>query len=265
MSADVHNPVVTLGAVSFLNTQPLIEGLEGRPGVRLFRAVPADLPAMLQRGAVDAALVPVIDLARNGHTWQRISDACIASDGETLTVRVFSHVAPEKMTTLFVDTDSHTSVILAKLIWEHWYKRPIEVAPLPQGIAPQPCESILLIGDKVITAPLQDYAHQIDLGEVWKEWTGLPFVFAVWAAPIGHDPGRLTALLNETRDRGVSAASAIARRTASEIGWPEDLAVDYLTRHIKYTLTPEAIDGMNRFIALATQAGLIPNATELVP
>jgi chorismate dehydratase len=265
MAEAVHNPVDTLGAVSFLNTRPLIEGLDDRPEVRVHRAVPAELPAMLEQGKVDAALTPVIDLVRNGHAWQRISNACIASDGETLTVRVFSRVPPKKITTLFVDTDSHTSIVLAKLVWQRWYKRSIEIAPLPDAPVAESHESVLLIGDKVITAPLQNYAFQIDLGAVWREWTGLPFVFAVWAAPVGHDHTRLAALLNDARDRGVAAAAEIARRAAPEIGWPEALAVEYLTRHIKYSLTVEAIKGMDRFISLATEAGWISQSTELVP
>jgi len=257
--------VTTLGAVSFLNTLPLIEGIDRRSDARLRRAVPAELPAMLQRGEVDAALIPVIDLARNGHTWQRISDACIASDGETLTVRVFSRVPPEKITTLFVDTDSHTSIVLAQLIWEQWYRRTIEVAPLQQNTTPEQCESVLLIGDKVITAPTQNFEFQIDLGAAWKEWTGLPFVFAVWAAPAGRNSDRLAVILNNARDCGVAAAERIAREEAPHIGWPEEIAVQYLTQHIKYTLTTETLKGMNRFIALATQAGFVPKATELVP
>ena len=71
----------TLGAVSFLNTRPLIRGLERDDGVALVCDVPARLPALLEAGSVDAALIPIVDLVHPDHDWQIVSDACIASCG----------------------------------------------------------------------------------------------------------------------------------------------------------------------------------------
>ena len=195
--------ITNLGVVSFLNARPLIEGLEAEAGIRLHKAVPSALPDMLRRGQVDAALIPVIDLAleidpargadspHHSGAWQRISDACIGCDGETLTVRVFSRVPPEEMTLLHVDDDSHTSVALAQLVWSRWYERPLAFAPWSDAAGLDECESVLVIGDKVVTAPLSGFAHEIDLGQAWKEWTRLPFVFAVWAARADRDHARL--------------------------------------------------------------------------
>ena len=174
---------MTLGVVSFLNSRPLIEGLDREAGVKLRFAVPSALAGMLCAGEVYAGLVPVIDLARNAERWRRVSDACIGSDGPTMTVRVFSRVPPQEMTELFVDGDSHTSVALARLIWSRWFRRPVRIAPLASAADANQCESVLLIGDKVVTAPVRGFDHQVDLGGAWKEWTGLPFVFAVWVAP----------------------------------------------------------------------------------
>ena len=94
-----------LGAVSFLNTKPLIEGLAEEPGVTLELAVPAELVGMLESGRVDAALVPVIDIGGGAGRWKRISDAGIGSNGDTLTVRVFSRVPPDEITTLYAAPD----------------------------------------------------------------------------------------------------------------------------------------------------------------
>ena len=110
-----------LGVVSFLNSRPLVEGLDAEAGVSLTYAVPSALAGMLRTGEVDAALIPVIDLARGAGRWKRVSDACIGSDGETMTVRVFSRVPPEEMSILYVDEDSHTSVALSRLIWSRYY------------------------------------------------------------------------------------------------------------------------------------------------
>src|SRR5512146_1355257 len=93
----------TLGVVSFLNSRPLVEGLDRDAGLSLRYAVPSALAGMLRGGEVDAALVPVIDLAREAGRWRRVSDACIGSDGPTMTVRVFSRVPPEQMRELHVD------------------------------------------------------------------------------------------------------------------------------------------------------------------
>ncbi len=253
-----------LGAVSFLNTKPLIEGLADEPGVRLELAVPAELAGMLQAGCVDAALVPVIDIGRAGGRWKRISDAGIGSNGDTLTVQVFSRVPPENMTTLHADTHSHTSVILAQLVWKGFHRRPLTVVPLEPETDVKQCESVLLIGDKVVGADVGSFQYRVDLGGAWRAWTGLPFVFAAWAAPVDRETSRLAQLLSQARDRGVTRAAELAAEHGPALGWPVDLARDYLTRLMKYTITPAAEAGMNKFLELAKVEGLIPQPGALV-
>jgi len=253
-----------LGAVSFLNTKPLIEGLAGEPGVQLELAVPAELAGMLQAGCVDAALVPVIDIGRAGGRWKRISDAGIGSNGDTLTVQVFSRVQPENMTTLHADTHSHTSVILAQLVWKGFHRRPLTVVPLKPETGVKQCESVLLIGDKVVGADVGSFQYRVDLGGAWRAWTGLPFVFAAWAAPVDRETSRLAQLLSQARDRGVARAAELAVEHGPALRWPVDLARDYLTRLMKYTITPAAKAGMNKFLELARVEGLIPKPGVLV-
>lgn len=253
-----------LGAVSFLNTKPLIEGLAGEPGVQLELAVPAELAGMLQAGCVDAALVPVIDIGRAGGRWKCISDAGIGSNGDTLTVQVFSRVPPENMTTLHADTHSHTSVILAQLVWKGFHRRPLTVVPLKPETGVKQCESVLLIGDKVVGADVGSFQYRVDLGGAWRAWTGLPFVFAAWAAPVDRETSRLAQLLSQARDRGVARAAELAVEHGPALGWPVDLARDYLTRLMKYTITPAAEAGMNKFLELARVEGLIPKPGVLV-
>lgn len=253
-----------LGAVSFLNTKPLIEGLADEPGVRLELAVPAELAGMLQAGCVDAALVPVIDIGRAGGRWKRISNAGIGSNGDTLTVQVFSRVPPENMTTLHADTHSHTSVILAQLVWRGFHRRPLTVVPLKPETGVKQCESVLLIGDKVVGADVGSFQYRVDLGGAWRAWTGLPFVFAAWAAPVDRETTRLAQLLSQARDRGVARAAELAAEHGPALGWPVDLARDYLTRLMKYTITPAAEAGMNKFLELARVEGLIPKPGVLV-
>lgn len=257
------NETTTLGVVSFLNARPLIEGLDARAGVSLYYAVPSALPSMLRHGDVDAALVPVIDLARGANLWQRISDAGIACDGETLTVRVFSQTPPEHVNVLYVDDDSHTSVVLAQLFWSHWYERRLTILPLSAAEDLNACPAVLLIGDKVVTAPLEGFAYELDLGGAWRQWQGVPFVFAAWAAPMGRDHAALAALLSAARDRGVARAAELAAEYAPAVGWPVEVAVEYLTRRLQYTLTPDAEEGMQRFFDLAAAEGIVPQTGAL--
>lgn len=275
-----------LGVVSFLNSKPLIEGLANDPRVVLRFDVPSALSELLRENEVDAALIPTIDLARSDGRWQRISDACIGSDGRTLTVRVFSKVPPERMDVLYADPDSHTSVALARMIWANVYHRPLRIEPLAATSQLRQCESVLLIGDKVVTTPMPWFDHHVDLGDAWKKWTGLPFVFAVWAInqpeaqarvlsepepqlPALSEPGAqatglaqadLARILSEARDRGVTRAAEIAAQAGPAHGWPVDLAVEYMTHALTYKITPAAEAGMNRYFELLDQAYIAPQA-----
>ncbi len=171
-----------LGVVSFLNARPLVEGLSDDPRVRLTYGVPSRLPALLDAGSVDAALVPIVDVLRSQGRYRVISDACIGSDGETMTVRVFSQVPPDRIRRLAVDSDSHTSVALARVIFRELYERELELHALDARATPLAAqEAVLLIGDKVVDPRRSGFAYEMDLGGAWRAHTGLPFVFAVWA------------------------------------------------------------------------------------
>lgn len=263
-----------LGVVSFLNSRPLIEGLGYSQGVELLFDVPALLPGRLARGEVDAALIPIVDVLRSNGRYRVVSDACIGCDGETMTVRVFSQVPPDRVTRLWVDPDSHTSVALASVIWRELYGRELKLMPFdPRSADVSALESVLLIGDKVVDPRRGSFAYEVDLGGAWRQHTGLPFVFAVWAADRAKfdersadvDPDRssargasLFALLSAARDRGVASAATIAREQGPGLGWPVELAERYLTRCLQYALTPRFVAGAELFARHCAAAHLIP-------
>ncbi len=257
-------PRYRLGVVSYLNARPLIYGLEAASDFELVMDVPARLPALLDAGRVDAALVPVVDLVRQERDWVVVSDGCIACDGETFTVRVFSRVPPAEVDTLHVDGDSHTSVALAKLLWREWFGRPdLMIQPFEADRPTDACQAILLIGDKVVGQRLIDFDIETDLGSAWKSLTGLPFVFAVWAGCSDIDHTELAARLVYARDQGVAQAEEIAERVAPAMGWPVELAKRYLTRRLQFTLTPRHRRGMELFLEKARTQGLISAGREL--
>lgn len=254
-----RNRVVRLGAVSFLNTKPLTEELVNDPRFEVRFAVPSLLAGMLERGEVDAALVPVIDLVRGERRLSIVSDGCIGCDGATLTVRVFSRVDPADVRVLHVDVDSHSSAALATIVWRERFGRTLELVPIDARQAGatadgfRDCQAVLLIGDKVIRPPagLEVFSTQVDLGAAWKSMTGLPFVFAVWACRGPHVASWLGNALSEARDRGVARAAEIAEREGPRAGWPVDLARRYLTEYLTFTMTARHRDGLRRFLELA--------------
>lgn len=255
------NRVINLGVVSYLNSRPLYDAICQATDVSLTPDVPSRLIDGLMAGKMDAALLPVVDFQRHRDKLRQISDACIASDGETMTVRVFSRCPAERISTLHADMDSHTSVILVQLIWQELYGRIPKLVPWSIEDAKQfsDVEAVLLIGDKVVTAEPEGFGFEVDLGAAWKHITGLPFVFAAWYGPkdLGNAEN-LGNMLAAARDEGVSKAEAIAYRYAGLHGWPVELARKYLGRTLKYKLTDEAKRGMELFFEKATKAGLLP-------
>lgn len=254
----------TLGVVSFLNSRPLIYGLEAQEGIRLLFDVPSKLPALLTENRAQAALVPVIEAARAGDAVRLVSDACIAADGPTMTVRVFSRVPPEDVRVIHTDSDSRTSVALARLIWSRWYKQSATLKPLTQPGRWDECEAVLLIGDKVVTSAPKDFEHHVDLGSVWKQWTGLPFVFAVWVARSDYNNPGLARILSSARDAGMANALAIAREQGPARGWPLEVAEAYLTQYMKYILSDSARTGLRKFLDMAAAEGLVTRSEAMV-
>lgn len=257
-----------LGVVSFLNSRPLVEGLEADSNVRLVFDVPSALPGRLDAGQVDAALIPTVDILEACGRYRVVSDACIGCDGETMTVRVFSQTPPDRITTLYVDGDSHTSIALANVLWRELHNRELRLEPVDarrRNI--DELESVLLIGDKVVDRHRRGFAYEIDLGGAWRHHTGLPFVFAAWACRADYaDAGRLaelSSLLKSARDTGVANAEAIAEREGPKRWWPVDLAKRYLMHCLKFRISAQAVKGADRFARLCIDAGIVPAEAEL--
>ena len=257
--------MLRLGVVSFLNARPLIDGLDANDGVQCVLDVPSALPAGLERGDFDAALIPIVDVLRSAGRFRVVSDACIGCDGETITVRVFARVPPDRIYTLWVDADSHTSVALAVVLWRELFGRQITLRPLDARTEDvDEAEAVLLIGDKVVDPGRGSFGYEVDLGGAWREHTGLPFVFAVWArcAQAGYHE-QIGALLSPARDRGVARAAEIAATDGLALGWPVEAARRYLTRCLRHKLDGRAIEGADLFARLCAAGGLVPRGAEI--
>src|SRR4051794_26907150 len=220
-----------VGSVSFLNAKPLIYGLEEADDVELSLAVPSRLIEGLEGGRYDVALLPVIDYQRMDNLVI-VPSGGIGCDGETLTVRIFSKVPVREIRTLACDTDSHTSVALARVIFAERYGFVPEFVDWHREDE-RPCDAKLLIGDKVVCEEPAGFEHQIDLGSAWRALTGLPFVFAVWTAIKGVDLGELPRRLEEAKRAGLAHVGEIVKKHALARGWPAGLALQYLTVYLK--------------------------------
>lgn len=275
---------IRVGIVRFLNTTPLVDGLEKLPQLALTPVVPSRLAGMLRGGEVDLALVSVIDAARSTSdgtgSLSMLSCGMIGCDGPTLTVRVFSAVPLDQATTLAADTDSHTSVALAQVILKRAYGRSVKVVPFDArervargGDSPEQREwpeTLLMIGDKVVTdsPPAVRYPYQLDLGEEWKKLTGLPFVYAIWmcrSADVEHAAQRerlsvATALLDRQLRHNLTRMDRIILEKASEFRWPPDLARKYLGELLRYRVGEREREAVRRFFAECVSADLITSS-----
>ncbi len=265
---------IRIAAVSYLNTAPLIEGLDTCADLKLETLVPARIVDRLTRTGPDRAdigLVSVIDAARSEHPLALLTCGMIGCEGETLTVRLFASVEPQRITRLHVDTDSHTSSVLARVILSERYAAEPEIIPFDaQACARDGAdwpEAVVLIGDKVVTS-----AHaatraktQIDLGSAWHELTGLPFVYALWMCRQSEmDSDRIragAALLDRQRRRNLARLDAVVSLRASAKGWPDDLARRYVGDLLRYDVGPREREGVAVFLAKAAALGLAPSAS----
>jgi len=252
----------TVAAVSFLNASPLIDGLEEEPEIRLVTDVPSRLLETLILGRADVALCPVIDFQRSTEELCIVPVGAIGSDGPTLTVRVFSRKPMENVRRIHVDGDSHTSVALLEIVFAELFGRTPELCALEStdlnGSDDAPT-TMLLIGDKVVRDEPDPsrYPHQLDLGEAWKELTGLPFVFACWMARADHALGNLPEVLVRRRHINRHRTAEIVAAHGKASGWPRDLADEYLGRILRYELGAHELESVELFWSKCHDLGLI--------
>jgi chorismate dehydratase len=215
---------IRVGAVSYLNTKPLIWQLEQlAPQVLLVLDYPSRLADRLAAGTLDVALIPSIELFHDPG-YSIVSDACIACRGPVMSVKLFSRVPLEQIRTLALDEGSRTSVALVQiLLHERFGLRPqLEPLPLGKSTNDTSADAVLLIGDRAMQAPGEPFAAVWDLGEQWRLWSGLPFVFAMWVARAGADLQGVEEALAEARDRGLAHLHEKLHRWDSPSGnaWP---------------------------------------------
>ncbi len=259
-----------VGVVRYLNAKPLYYGLAERlPGVRLIMDLPSRLAQKLEAGELDVALIPSIEYFRGGETgrYAVLPGFAIAAHGAVRSVKLLCRVPIERIERLALDEGSRTSQALA-LIWlsERHGVCPSQVELLPIGmpVEESTADAVLLIGDRAMQDPGGPFVEVVDLGQAWREMTGLPFVFALWVARSGIDLGGLPDALAASRSEGLRNTDKIARKYGPGLGLDTSTCVDYLTNVLSYELGESELAGLREFARLGAALNLVPEGVELV-
>jgi chorismate dehydratase len=238
-----------IGPVSYLNSKPLIWGLN--PAL-LDTDIPAELSRKFFAGKLDIALLPVFEILRAGGA-RIVDDVAIGCHGEVYSVIVASRTAFASSGTIYLDPASRSSAALLRVLVAEYY---------PNGPLIAASETIpkngarLLIGDSAIEFRRRNGAawRYHDLGLLWQQHTGLPFVFAVWAVSERASPSVFDAL------RGIKAEGLAARKQIALQEPDPDFALHYLTNYIRYDVGSSEKMGIRRFESLSRRHGLLPQS-----
>ena len=261
--------MIRIGAVSYLNTRPLVHGLEQgsvADRIELSFATPSGLAEQMARGALDVALLPVIELARI-ENLELVPGLAIGTHGMSRSVLLVSNCPPDEIESVALDPESRTTNALARVLLSRvWNRHPTTHMGSPSleddlGAG----DAAVRIGDKALFDPLPEGAQAADLGAVWTHETGLPFVFAAWAARVGVVDQELYRALHDSRRRGSKAIDSIARDyTWHGRSYPE-IVREYLTHGIRFRLGTTEIRAIELFFRLAHGLGLIERIPEIRP
>ncbi len=284
-----------ISIVEFLNTAPLVWGFTDGPlagKYDLLFAVPSQCAEDLRAGRADVGIIPSIE-------YQRMEDVvalpgmAIASKNEVRSLLVFSKVPIEMATSLALDTNSRSTVGLARILSQrHWNIDPefIDMPPDADKMLAR-ADAALVIGDPALRIRLKVDALQAkvpkaegccgcggeeeqpvkgvqtlfvyDMAQQWREMTGLPAVLAIWVARRGVVTPEMVADFQASREYGLAHIDEIAEGAALKLELPPNELESYLTDNINFSLDEENLAGLRRYYEECVRAGLISRAREL--
>ncbi len=252
---------IRVGAVSFLNTRPLVFGFErgiAADRIVLSYSVPAVLAERMERGELDLALLPSIELARIPDL-EVVPGLAIGSLGDCRSVLLVARTPIEKVRRVSLDPESRTSNALTRILFAGPWKGAPEFVPGPRDLeaALEGADAAVRIGDKALFDPLPEGTTAHDLGAAWTRWTELPFVFAVWAGRPGVLDRPLYRAFHASRRLGSAALDAIADDYAWNGRQYPELSRRYLREAMRYRLGADEVAGLRRFLEAARALGLV--------
>jgi chorismate dehydratase len=237
---------IKVGAVSYLNTKPLVYGFEHgmmKDEIDLVMEYPSKIASMLMADEIDVGLVPVSVIPALKE-YYIISDYCISSDGEVASVCLFSDVPLQNIQTILLDYQSRTSVELLKILIKDFWKIDPEIKMTSQYYQGeiQGTTAGLVIGDRAF-AQRKISKNIFDLGLEWKKFTGLPFVFAAWISNKKLDENFIKSF-NEANSKGLQNIDDIVVKNPFPLF---DLKA-YYSSYINYILDENKRSAMRFFL-----------------
>ncbi|MEO5815767.1 MAG: menaquinone biosynthesis protein [Gemmatimonadaceae bacterium] len=269
-----------VGRIPYINCYPVYGAIDRRIvslDAQLVDGVPTKLNHAMAAGTLDVSVISAVEYARDAARYLLLPDLAISCDGPVRSVMLFSRRPAESLGggRVLVSRSSMTSVALLRLMFEEvWRTEPTFIpsdAEIPDlvRVGTEPHDARLIIGDAALMLTsgaselAADYPFVYDLGSVWKDWTGLPFVFAVWVAqrtsPVAGSLA-VHAQLIQSRDWGLDHLDELAAQAADANGVPRPKALEYLSG-LDYGLRYEHLAGLTAFFGKLAASGRVPNGS----
>lgn len=265
-----------IGHIEYANCTPIFTALKSNfdcSGYRFVSGVPATLNAMLGRGEIDVSPSSSFIYGQAPDKYYLLPELSISSIGEVKSVFLFSRIPIEKLDNraIGLTTESDTSVNLLRVILKKGFgfHNELQRTALPLQEALHSFSALLMIGDSALREGMNSQGLYVyDLGKLWYELTGLPFVFALWivtreaVADKLQEVKELGARLLEAKRLAYGAYDEIAAASKAMAWISRERLVDYW-RTISYDLTERHIEGVRQFFRFATELGLLSQEPEL--
>jgi chorismate dehydratase len=252
---NIEGPV-RLGRIGYVNMAPVFFRLDA--DVEEVVGVPTALNRQLVAGELDVAPISSIAYARHASSLRLLPRLCVSSEGAVESIQLISKTPLDRIRTVAVTPESATSVVLTKVLLPEAEQLPLEA--YDGGDA----EAKLLIGDAALKSAFEDPTPHHDLGRLWLERTGLPMVFAVWAAPEPTHPELLE--LEEALVASVREARAqpeqLAYESSERYGYPPGFLARYFEK-LRYRFGPRERAGLYTFLEMARDVGELDEVPEL--
>jgi chorismate dehydratase len=259
---ELTNPQVRIGMVNYINTAPIYEIWKQTVNDERYTIIeepPSVLNRMLASGKIDLGFVSSYEYCVRPHNYKILQDLSISSTGAVGSVFLFSKVPLEQLNNnlVLLSNQSETSVCLVKIILEEFYGiHPQYIIGGVSGDISHSCQAVLAIGDDALRLVSSDiYAYQFDLGEIWLNLTGLPFVFSVCVVrdSFARDNADLVQHIQESlvrcRNEGQNQLSTICRLAAPRIPMDYDRCFSYL-QGLEYDLENNKCQALEKFFSI---------------
>lgn len=264
-----------LGRIGYVNCYPVYGAMDRGVVVApaaLVTGTPAELNDRLADGRLDVSVISAVTYAQHSGMLELLPDLAISSDGPVRSVLLFSRAPLSRLdgARVLVSSASRTSVLLLDVLARDCWQVNLLTTPAPtepgdlEKLADVPHDAVLVIGDgALLLSAARAYPHVTDLGEEWKRWTGLPFVFAVWAARRDTDRQAVRDVhrsLLASRKWGLAHLPELAEQASRATDVDVGDCAEYLAG-LDYELSYRHLAGLTDFLRRLAAHGVIPDGT----